>query len=84
MPYGLIYSARTVCIEHCLHVNHVCITLCEELNDDAGDDDCNSRSWLQQQQMTGRHDGDGFVMAGRTGNEAPCCDEELGRRTPPA
>ena len=39
MPYGLIYSARTVCIEHCLDVNHVCITVCEELNDDDDDDD---------------------------------------------
>ena len=27
-PY--LYSARTVCIEHCLDVNHVCITVCEE------------------------------------------------------
>jgi len=26
VPYGLVYSARTVCIEHCLDVNHVCIT----------------------------------------------------------
>ena len=33
MPYGLIYSARIVCIEHCLDVNHVCTTVCEELND---------------------------------------------------
>ena len=31
------YSARIVCIEHCLYVNCVCVTLCEELNDD--DDD---------------------------------------------
>ena len=34
VPYGLIYSARIVCIEHCLDVNHACITLCEDLNDD--------------------------------------------------
>jgi len=32
--YGLIYSARSVCIEHCLDVSNVCITVCEELNDD--------------------------------------------------
>jgi len=32
--------ARTVCVEHCLDVNHVSITVCEELNDDDdGDDD---------------------------------------------
>ena len=37
-PYGLIYSARIVCIEHCLDVNNVCITVCEELNDDDDDD----------------------------------------------
>ena len=34
VPYGLIYSARIVCIEYCLDVNHVCISVCEELNDD--------------------------------------------------
>jgi len=41
VPYGLIYStrSRTVCIEHCLYVNHVCITVCEKLNDDDDDDD---------------------------------------------
>ena len=38
VPYGLIYSARIVCIEHCLDVNHVCISVCEELNDDVDDD----------------------------------------------
>ena len=36
--YGLIYLARIVCIEHCLYVNYVCITVCEELNDDDDDD----------------------------------------------
>ena len=41
MPYGLIYSARIVSIEHCLDVNHVFMyfTVCEELNDDDDDDD---------------------------------------------
>jgi len=39
VPYGLTYSARTVGIEHCLNVSHVCITVCEELNDDDDDDD---------------------------------------------
>jgi len=28
------YSARIVCIEHCLCQLCVCVTLCEELNDD--------------------------------------------------
>jgi len=42
VPYGLIYSARTVCIVHCLNVNHVCITVCKELNDDDDDDDDNN------------------------------------------
>jgi len=37
-PYGLIYPARIVCIEQCLYVNYVCITVCEELNDDDDDE----------------------------------------------
>jgi len=36
---GLINSARTVCVEHCLNVNHVLITVRKELNDDDDDDD---------------------------------------------
>ena len=46
MPYGLIYSACTVCTEHCLDVNHVCITVCEELHDDDDDDDESSYALL--------------------------------------
>ena len=33
------YSAHIVCIEHCLYVNCVCVTVCDELNDDDDDDD---------------------------------------------
>jgi len=38
VPYGLIYLARTVCIEHCLDVNHVCITVARGINDSDDDD----------------------------------------------
>ena len=37
VPYGLIYSACTVCIAHCLSVSHV--SHCEKLNDDDDDDE---------------------------------------------
>ena len=37
VPYGLMYSARTVRIAH-FSTSHVCTTVCEKLNDDDVDD----------------------------------------------